>query len=217
MLIKMREKSGGWIAKAILAVLVIAFAAFFGFGDFARLGGHQPVTVAVVGDIEISARALESEYRTQLRLVADQLGIDTEEARRLGIGDSVLQRMIGETLFDQAGSDQGIWIGDSMVRSNIRNTHAFQRDGSFDQVLYQRTLHSRSVTEEAYWTQNRRGIARTFLTDSLVAGGRRARATGRDRIPPPPGAPRRRNRYRRQRSGRRRRNAGCHDARRFPR
>ena len=170
MLIKIREKSGGWIAKAILLVLVVAFAAFFGFGDFARIGGNQVVTVAVVGDTEISARALENEYRVQLRLVTDRLGIDTEEGRRLGIGEAVLQRMIGEALFDQAGTDQGIWIGDSLVRNNIRNTNAFQRDGAFDQALYQRTLHSRSVTEEAYWAQNRRGIARAFLTDSLMGG-----------------------------------------------
>ena len=170
MLIKMREKSGGWIAKGVLLVLVIAFAAFFGFGDFARLGGNQAVTVAVVGDTEISARALEREYRVQLRAVADQLGIDTEEARRLGIGETVLQQMIGEALFDQAGTDQGIWVGDSLVRDNIRNSGAFQRNGAFDQVLYQRTLSARSVTEEAYWAQNRRGIARTFLTDSLAGG-----------------------------------------------
>ena len=39
MLIKIREKSGGWVAKIILGVLVVAFAVFFGFGDFSRLGG----------------------------------------------------------------------------------------------------------------------------------------------------------------------------------
>ena len=32
MLIKIREKSGGWVAKIILGVLVVAFAVFFGFG-----------------------------------------------------------------------------------------------------------------------------------------------------------------------------------------
>ena len=170
MLIKMREKSGGWIAKTILLVLVVAFAAFFGFGDFARLGGNQAVTVAVVGDIEIPAHALEREYRVQLRQVADQLDINAEEARRFGIGEAVLQQMIGEALIDQAGTEQGIWVGDSLVRNNIRNSGAFQRDGAFDQALYQRTLGARGLTEEAYWAQNQRGIARTFLTDSLVGG-----------------------------------------------
>ena len=170
MLIKIREKSGGWVVKILLGFLVVAFAVFFGFGDFARIGGRQSTAVAVVGDTEISANRLEREYRLQLRAVADRLGIDAQEARRLGLADTVLQQLIGEALFDQAAADRGIVIGDALVRDSIRNRPAFQTDGAFDPALYRQTLGNRGMSEAYYWAQNRLGIARAFLSESMAGG-----------------------------------------------
>ena len=171
MLIKIREKSGGWVAKIILGVLVVAFAVFFGFGDFSRLGGgRQQTAVAVVGDTEISVTRLEREYRIQLRTVTSRLGIDAQEARRLGLAESVLQQMIGEALFDQAAADRGIVVGDTLVRDNIRNRPAFRTNGEFDPAAYRLALSNRGISEAGYWVQNRRGIARVFLSDSMVGG-----------------------------------------------
>ena len=170
MLIKMREKSGGLVVKTLLVVLAGSFAVFFGFGDFARLGGGQNAAIAVVGDTEILVTRFEREYRLQLRQITNRLGIDLQEARRLGIGEAVLQQMIGDALFGQAADDKGIAVADSLVRSNIRNSAAYSRNGEFDAVLYQRILANRGISQEYDWAQNRQNIARAFLTDSLVGG-----------------------------------------------
>ena len=155
MLIKIREKSGGWVVKSLLGLLAVAFALFFGFGDFARISGRQPTSVAVVGGTEISVNRLEREYRLQLRAVANRLGIDTQEARRLGLAETVLQQLIGEALFDRAAADRGIGIGDALVRDSIRGRAAFQTDGAFDPALYQLALGNRGI-----------GIAAVIVSES---------------------------------------------------
>ena len=88
MLIKIREKSGGWVVKSLLGLLAVAFALFFGFGDFSRLGGRGGQQAAVLR-ADGFATALDRIYGVAKNIDANTLSLQYfETLKELGAGAS---------------------------------------------------------------------------------------------------------------------------------
>lgn len=162
MLQALRDKTSGWIAIAIVAVLAIPFA-FFGMeqylfqnnADYAAKVEAPPkwwrsapdwwlVRKVAWSSTEVSAEEFRQTFdsmREQRRQAEgenfDARGFETMESKR-----EVLEQLIDRAVLSLAAERANIVVGDAQVQEIIRSIPAFQVDGVFDPQRYQLTLQS---------------------------------------------------------------------------
>lgn len=161
MLQSLRDKSSSWIAKVILALLLIPFA-FFGVEQYlsqridnyaARVSSpptwwktaptwwpakmlwkHQEISV---DDFRTRFEQQRQQDRAAAGEAFDPRAFESVENKR-----SVLDRLIDEQVMRIAAERAGIVIGDGEVRDTIQSLPEFQVDGKFDPQRYQLGLAS---------------------------------------------------------------------------
>ena len=138
MLEKIREGSQGVVAQVILGVVILTFAVS-GVSSYFNRSADQ--SVAVVNGEEISRasfeQALQSERARQEQQFGEmfaQLAASPEYMTRLR--ESVLDRLIDDTLIKQQALKLDITIGDQFLMDSIRKMPEFQVDGVFNNDRY---------------------------------------------------------------------------------
>jgi peptidyl-prolyl cis-trans isomerase D len=170
MLDRLRKGAGSWIARGLMFLLVISFAAW-GIGDYLTV--RTDTTVATVGDVKISADAFSREFRRELQVLQQRFGasLDAEQARRLGLPDAALGQMVDRALFDLAAAGLGLRVPDSVVREAITRNPAFHDSfGKFDRQRFQYVLANEGLSEAGFVAATRRDLVREQLAASLTAG-----------------------------------------------
>lgn len=172
MLEAIRKRSASIVVKGLMGLLILSFAVW-GIGDVVS-GRIADAPVATIGDLEIRPGQLSSEFRREVSRMQRMLGdtFDTEQARRLGILDAVLGRMVERSLFDLAGNNLGLLIDDDQVIEQIRASQAFRGAvGGFDRNLFYQVLQNSGFSEDQYIELVRQDLARAQLLTSIRAGG----------------------------------------------
>lgn len=162
MLQALREKTSGWIAIAIVAVLAVPFA-FFGMeqylfqnnADYAAKVEAPPKWWRSAPDVwlvrklawsttEVSAEEFRQAFdsmREQRREAEgenfDARGFETMESKR-----EVLEQLIDRAVLALAAERANIVVDNQQVQSIIASIPAFQVDGRFDPQRYQMALQS---------------------------------------------------------------------------
>lgn len=171
MLQAMRTGVASWVAKGILAIVVLSFAGW-GVQDYMNASGPGGggTVAAEVGDQQIDINELSQAYRTELRRNNLQ-SVDPETARQLGLARRTLDGMVTRALFDAEASTLGLTATDAMVRQDIQSTDQFRNQfGSFDRDLFQNTLAAAGITEQSYVAGVRDDLARQQLLSAATAG-----------------------------------------------
>lgn len=187
MLQSLRDKSSSWIAKVILALLLIPFA-FFGVEQYlqqrvdtyaARVStppawwksapdwGPLKWWVWKHEDISVEDfRARFEQQREQQRATAgeafDARAFETLENKR-----AVLDRLIDERVMRINAERAGIVISDAEVRDTIQSLPEFQVDGKFDPQRYQLALQATNPPRTPLQFQQ---LVRESLQQSQVPG-----------------------------------------------
>ncbi len=171
MLQLIRGKVGSWFVKLLFGFLILSFAVW-GIGDIIRQRAAD-LTVATVGDLEISAQALDTAFAaqvTQMRRVFGQ-DFDTATALRLGLLNQALNGLITNTLYDHAAADFGLTPSDDLVKDVIRRQSEFQNEfGQYDRAVFESLLAINRLTVEEYFAERQRGMAREQLAGAVGAG-----------------------------------------------
>ena len=163
MLQSLRDKSSSWIAKVILALLLIPFA-FFGVEQY--LSQRVDNYAARVSTPPTWWSAAPTWWPAKMLWKHQEIGVDEfrnqfereRQQRRAAEGEafdarafesaenkrSVLDKMIDERVMRIAAENAGIVIGDAEVRDTIQSLPDFQVDGKFDTQRYQLGLASLS-------------------------------------------------------------------------
>jgi peptidyl-prolyl cis-trans isomerase D len=183
MLQTLREKTSGWIAIAILGLLIVPFA-FFGVNNYfssrvdtwvARIttkpGWFGSSIGAKTTDISPDEfRTRFEEYRQQMR---KQLGakydastFDTPITRR-----QVLDQMLQEDLLGLAATQDGLVLSDRQLQEMIMAMPAFQAAGKFDPVQYQLALADQQMTPREFEARMRQDTLMRMLPSEIVASG----------------------------------------------
>lgn len=162
MLQALRDKTSGWIAIAIVAVLAVPFA-FFGMeqylfqnnADYAAKVEAPPKWWQSAPDwwlvrkfawtsAEVSAEefrqtfdSMREQRRQQEGEAFDARAFETMESKR-----EVLEQLIDRAVLGLAADRANIVIGDAQVQAVIQSIPAFQVEGRFDPQRYQMTLQS---------------------------------------------------------------------------
>jgi peptidyl-prolyl cis-trans isomerase D len=172
MLEAIRKRSASFVVKGLMGLLILSFAVW-GIGDVIS-GRVADAPVATIGDLEIRPGQLSSEFRRELTRMQRMLGdtFDAEQARRLGVVDAVLGRMVERSLFDLGGNSLGLLIDNDQVIKQIQGSQAFRGTvGGFDRNLFYQVLQNSGFSEDQYIELVRQDLARAQLLTTIRAGG----------------------------------------------
>src|SRR5262245_23479121 len=172
MLRGLREASSGWIGKSIMFVavglLVVSFA-IWGIGDIFRGFGRS--SLAKIGRTEITIEQFRQIYNERLQLLGRQLGrpITPEQARALGFDRQIVQQIFSEIVLDEYARMQRLGISDEEIARRIRQDPTFQGpNGQFDRQRFEILLRQGGFTEGRYVAEQRRGMLRRQLVNTVV-------------------------------------------------
>jgi len=190
MLQALREKTSGWVAVAIVAVLAVPFA-FFGMEQYLFQGAANDVAKveapprwwasapdwALVRKLfweaeEITVDEFRNAFENERHRRREELG-ERFDARafetpiaRCEVLDSLIDRAVMRLTARQAG----IVASDAQVRRSIEMVEAFQVDGRFDPQRYQLLLASQNppLTPQAFQDSVRDDLQQAVIPSQVA-------------------------------------------------
>lgn len=149
MLQKIRDKSSGPIAYAIVGLIALVFSVW-GIGSYFTEPPNPPV--ASVAGRQISQyelqRAYNQRYQRLQRLLGEKFDpntIDRQQFRR-----SVLQGLVQQALLSQYAADQGYRVTDAALLNALTSDARFAVDGSFSTQRYRSLLAQAGISAAAF-------------------------------------------------------------------
>lgn len=189
MLLKIREKTTGWVAMTILGILIVPFA-LFGLDQYLVQGGSS--TVASIKapppwwssapgfwPVSVLWRHEEvetEEFRNRFEQVRQQQRAEQGDAfdgrafQDIANKRAVLDGLVNQRVQAMAAQAAGVAVSDSMVINEIQRIPAFQVDGRFDPQRYQLALASQVPPQSPAQFDRvvRESLEQGLITDVLI-------------------------------------------------
>ncbi len=176
MLQHIREKAQGWIAFAIVAMLIIGLTTVVWDGFFRP---DPDVPVARVNGEKISSnqfqRALAQERNLQQQRIAELQRVfsDIDVSQFLPeeneLKQNVLRRLEEESLILQKAQDVGYRVSDALLAQRVQSYDIFQSNGQFDSDLYKQRLAQNGMSPGMFEDMLRRDVILQQYRMSLVS------------------------------------------------
>ncbi len=175
MLQYIRDRATGWIAWAIILLIVVTFA-LWGITDY--FTPDQGLVVARVNDTEIGYYQYRNAWQQQRDRLRQMFGgtipsalLDDASLRR-----QALEQLIDDEVLVQGAVAGGLRVGDGQLALSIRSLPPFQQGGQFSQAAYDAFLRSRGTSAQGFELDMRRSL----LSEQVVSALRRSEiVTGR--------------------------------------
>ncbi len=170
MLNSLRNSAGSWFVKILLGILVLSFAAWGAGGIFRQVGRQH---LAEVGGREITPQQYQRTYDNQIAMVSNQLGrrVSSAEARAYGIGQRVMENLIGTTAVDIHAHKLDLGISEAAVAEAIKAEPTFQgANGKFDDQRFQEVLRNNGLNEQRFVALQREEMVRGQIIGALNRG-----------------------------------------------
>ncbi|MDA3978343.1 peptidylprolyl isomerase [Gallibacterium sp. AGMB14963] len=170
MMEKLRGYTNSVVWKVIMGLIAVSFVLS---GVAGYLISRQNTSAATVNGVEISQQLFQQQYQAQYQQLAMQMGdkfaavADSADFTN-GLRKSVLERLINEELLRQYIDELKLGVGDNAVKQAIVMSPNFQKDGKFDNALYQQLLTSNNLTSEQYANLVRQDLVMSQLMNSLL-------------------------------------------------
>lgn len=168
MLELLRAFAKTWIAKILLAILVVSFGAFGINNVITTLGTN---TVARIGDEDISAQDFQRGYQAQINAVAQQIGKmpTSEEAMAMGIPSQVISQLASNGAVDRLAQQMGLGTSDAHIAKVVGADPSFQNTvGQFDKTVFAQALQQEGYTEAQYLSEQAKASRRQQLAIGLL-------------------------------------------------
>lgn len=165
-----QHRIGRIILGLVMGFIALSFAVW-GIGDVFR--GFTSTRLAKVGAGEISVEAYRSAYQNELRRLQQRArrAITNEEARRFGLDQQVLQRMITDLSLDQKTKALGLAISEDETLRLTRDENVFKGPtGKFDSDRFKQLIRDAGYTERSFLLEQKGSYLRKSLTDSIISG-----------------------------------------------
>ncbi|HEY5972973.1 MAG TPA: SurA N-terminal domain-containing protein, partial [Pseudoxanthomonas sp.] len=188
MLQKLRDKTSGWIATAVLGLLIIPFA-FLGVNEYMTTGTDDAVAkVEAPPSWWQSAPAWwpVSALWQREEVTLEEFRVGFEQARqqqRQALGENfdprqfetpenklkVLEQLIDQKVLQLTAKRSGIVVSDAAVRQSIASEPAFQVDGKFDPARYSLMLSSQvpALTPAEFEKQQRDRLRMALIPQGI--------------------------------------------------
>ncbi len=137
MLEAIRERAQGWIAKVILALLVVPFA-LWGVDSYFSKGGKE-APVAEIDDGQITQR----EFSKALKDQQEALGAKVEE---MALRKQVMDQLVNTRVLYQASQKGGFAVLDPQIQAVLNGVDIFQENGKFSEARLDAWLRNRGMS-----------------------------------------------------------------------
>lgn len=162
MLAALRSTVSGFLAKALMMLLVISFA-IWGIGDILRTTGTS--YVASIGGERISMVEFQREL-ARLKRAMEASNLPKVDDRALA--GQLMRQILIERLTNLRMHDLGLSVGDTLLASKLRTAPIFQNpDGTFNSNAFRAMLHQRGMSEEGFLAQMKNDMKSRALLDSI--------------------------------------------------
>ena len=157
MLQNIHDKAKGWVAYAIVGFIAIPFTLF---GISSYLGGSDSLVAAVVNGEEIPVQQVQNSVLQQRQRLTQMFGGKLPPGFNDNIiKDQALEQIVNETLLRQEAVAGGYRASNQEVYDTISEIPAFQKDGVFDSVTYERVLNSQRRNKSNFEMDIRNSIS----------------------------------------------------------
>jgi peptidyl-prolyl cis-trans isomerase D len=162
-----RDRAQGWIAWAIIGLLIIPFA-FWGINTYFEGGGDA--VVANVDGTDVTLNEYRDLMARQRERVRSMLGASAtgDLIDSLVKPKDVLEAAVEREVLVQMGQNAGFRVSDVVLAEQIRTMEGFQRDGVFSKELYQQALRARGYTPAGFENDMKRGIVLDQINSGIV-------------------------------------------------
>ena len=168
----LRTAGQTWLGKTIIAVmfgfLIVSFA-IWGINDIFR--GAQKVTIAKVGNAEITAEQFRSAYQAELQQLIRRTrqSVTPQQARAMGLDSQILSRMVTEATLDQKARGLGLQVSDQLVVRSVTEEPGFRGpNGQFDRARFDLYLGERGLSEAGFVREHHGALVRAQLGDAIA-------------------------------------------------
>jgi len=164
MLSAIRDSMKGWIAWAIIGLLIIPFA-LWGIQEYFGDGG--PLVVASVNGEDINQQTYQRAFNNQRDRMRERFGgqyipeMFDERLKKQAIED-----LIEKELLYQQADDEGFIVSGISIKNYIQNIESFQDDGKFSNDQYRRVLEANGQSPTGFESI----VERDLLTRQVYLG-----------------------------------------------
>lgn len=174
MLESLRLFISGWVAKALLILLVGSFALWGVSGSI--LTGANSNSIAQVGETSVTVRAFLSAYNRNMNDMQRRLGrrLTQEEGRLFGVEARTLSNVVSFAVLDEYARNQGLSLSDDTLARILRENPQFQDStGKFNRETFRRAVYDAQMRESDYIALQdasaiRGQVMQSFATDSIL-------------------------------------------------
>jgi peptidyl-prolyl cis-trans isomerase D len=168
MLDLMRKHAKNWLMKVILGIIIIVFVFYFGAAGI----DERSQRIAMIDGKPIVHADFQREYQNMLEMYRQRFGpaLTEEMIRGMGLKQQAFDNLINQEVILKKAADMKIQVSEEDVRAMILAYPAFQRNGGFDERIYQDTLRTNRMAPEDFERVQRR-LLLTLRVEDLIHGG----------------------------------------------
>ncbi len=148
---KIRNWATGWVAGAILGLIIITFAVWgINFAD----QGSEPVVASVNGK-DIKLRQFQQAYNNFREQMQKYTGKSLAAGEETLLKQQTLDKLIQDEIINQATIDNGLQISDVTIRKTVSEIEVFNNESGFDRSAYERGVMQLGMTPAGFEQQLR--------------------------------------------------------------
>ncbi len=170
MLLKLRGGLNSFLVTILLSVLILAFA-IWGIGPGILQSAQD--TVADVDGVEISTQNFANVVQRraqQFQLQLPGFGDVNEIVQATNLDYQVLNELLAAARIAAHTNNLGLRASDKQIAKQLLSIEAFKLAGGFSPEAMRQTLISNNLSEEQFYTEIRRDVARQQIIDALAEG-----------------------------------------------
>lgn len=166
----MRKYAGSWMIKVLLAAIVIVFI-FWGVGNFKS---RKDAQVASVNGEVISVEEYQKAYNNMIENYRRQFGsnIDEQMLKQLRLGRQTVDQLVNQRLLIQEAEKLGIKVTNLELAERIKQTPAFQDNGTFDKKRYTTLLSQNRLSVEEFEQGTKQQMTINKLQEFIMSGAK---------------------------------------------
>ncbi|MEM9138965.1 MAG: SurA N-terminal domain-containing protein [Pseudomonadota bacterium] len=166
----LRRGVKSWVAKVLLAVLILSFAVWGIEGVFS---GGANRTIASVGDTPVTSQRFASAIQRQQNILSQRRGqlVSLETMRQTGLARTTLAGLVRDAAFTEELSSMEVAVSNQSIADAIRANEAFQDgQGAFSQFLFQDTVASQGFDPREFEILTGTLLGQQILYDAVANG-----------------------------------------------
>lgn len=171
MLEALRNAAGSWLAKGLLAVLVVSFAVWGISGQM--LGSFSANFVITAGKTQVSTLDYRLAWDRQLSVLSQRLGqrVTREQAEALGVDQQVLAQLVAGAVLDEQAREMKLGVSDERLAALIAEDPAFHGpDGKYSREQFNYVLRQVGMRPEDYLRNREQVAVRQQIVEATTDG-----------------------------------------------